>query len=42
MVEAQNLQYCRWPKSHCGRHYDCDGYIYTILMYTNARSVEDE
>jgi len=35
-------QYCSWAKSHRSRHCDCPFYIYTLLVYTNTRSVRTE
>jgi len=35
-------QYCRWTRSHRGRHCDCAFYIHTLLMYTNTRLIEVE
>ena len=33
-------QYCRWARSHRGRHCGYAFYICTLLMYTNTRSIQ--
>jgi len=39
-VYAFDSQYGRWARSHRDCHYDCASYIYTLMMYTNTRSIE--
>jgi len=39
---AFSSQYCSWTRCHSERHRDCALYIYTLLTYTNTRSIEAE